>query len=301
MRQLIFVHGRAQEHKDATALKTEWLEALDEGLGKNNLSLPIPEQDVRFPYYGDTLFDLAAGRSASDAADVVVRGTESDQDEMRFVRAVLEEVRQQAGITEAQIAEVSGTDVVRRGPLNWEWVQGTLRAVDRFVPHGSGASIALATRDVYQYLKNAAVRQEIDNGVAQALATGRESVVVSHSLGTVVAYNLLSAQGGPRSWKIPLFITLGSPLGVTEIRKAVRGLGGPLRCPPCARAWFNAMDQRDVVALYPLTTSVFPLDPAAPAIENKTDIRNRTQNRHGISGYLDDAEVARRIHAALTA
>ena len=28
MRQLIFVHGRAQEHKDARALKQEWLEAL---------------------------------------------------------------------------------------------------------------------------------------------------------------------------------------------------------------------------------------------------------------------------------
>jgi hypothetical protein len=266
MRQLIFVHGRAQEHKDASALKKEWLEALDEGLAKSGLSLPIPEHEVRFPYYGDTLFDLVAGRSASDAADVVVRGSEADQEEMRFVRAVLE-VRQQAGITQAQIAEVSGTDVVRRGPLNWEWVQGILRAVDRFVPHGSGASIALATRDVYQYLKNAAVRQEIDNGVAQALTAGRESVVVSHSLGTVVAYTLLTTQGGARGWKVPLFVTLGSPLGIAEVRKTVRSIGGPTRCPPCAGAWFNAMDQRDVVALYPLTSSVFPLT-AAPAIEN---------------------------------
>ena len=301
MRQLIFVHGRAQEHKDAGALKKEWLEALGEGLAKSGLALPIPEDQVRFPFYGDTLFDLVAGRSASEAAEVVVRGSGSDQDETRFVRAVLEEVRQQAGITEAQVAEVLGGDVVQRGPLNWEWVQAVLRAVDRFVPHGSGASIALATRDVYQYLKNAAVRQEIDDGVAQALSAGRESVVVSHSLGTVVAYNLLTAQGGPRGWTVPLFVTVGSPLGVTEVRKAVRGLDGTLRCPPCAGAWFNAMDPRDVVALYPLTSTVFPLDPDQPAIENKTDIRNRTQNRHGIAGYLDDAEVAGRIHAALTA
>jgi hypothetical protein len=125
-------------------------------------------------------------------------------------------------------------------------------------------------------------------------------VVVSHSLGTVVAYSLLMTEGSRLGWKVPLFITLGSPLGVTEIRKAVRNIGGPLRCPPCAAAWFNAMDQRDVVALYPLTTNVFPLDPVEPKIQNKTDVRNRTQNRHGIAGYLDDAEVARRIHAALT-
>src|SRR5688572_4416767 len=300
MRQLIFIHGRAQENKDSKALKQEWLDALAEGLAKSGLTLPLGDDDIRFPYYGDTLFDLVAGRSTSDAAAVVVRGTEADQDEMRFVRAVLEEVRQRAGITDAQMAEVAGTDVVERGPLNWEWLQGVLRAVDRFVPYGSGAAIALATRDVYQYLSNDAVRQHIDAGVAQALSAGRDAVVVSHSLGTVVAYHLLSTQGVARGWKTPLFITLGSPLGIAEIRKAVRGSAGPLRCPPCASAWFNAMDERDVVALFPLTTAVFPLDPAQPAIENKTDVRNRTQNRHGIAGYLDDAVVARRIYEAIT-
>jgi hypothetical protein len=299
MRQLIFIHGRAQEHKDSKALKQEWIEALNEGLAKSGLTLPLSDADIRFPFYGDTLFDLVAGRSAGEAAAVVVRGTEADQDEKRFVRAVLEEVRKQAGITDAQLAEVAGDDVVQRGPANWEWAQGVLRAVDRFVPHGSGAAIALATRDVYQYLTNTAVRQQIDDGVAQALTAGRDAVVVSHSLGTVVAYHLLSTQGVTRGWKTPLFVTLGSPLGISEVRKTVRGSAGPLRCPPSASAWFNAMDERDVVALFPLTTTVFPLDPAQPSIENKTDVRNRTQNRHGIAGYLDDAEVARRIHDAV--
>ena len=63
---------------------------------------------------------------------------------------MVEEVRQRAGITEAQIAEIAGQDVVDRGPGQWEWVQAILRAVDRHVPHGSGGGIALATRDVYQ-------------------------------------------------------------------------------------------------------------------------------------------------------
>lgn len=301
MRQLIFVHGRAQQHKDAVALKAEWIDALEEGLAKSGLTLPIPEPDVRFPFYGTTLYDLVAGRSAAEAAEVIVRGTESDADEQRFLRAVLEEVRREAGITDAQLAEVAGQDVVERGPGQWEWVQAVLRAVDRFVPHGSGGGIALATRDVYQYLRNTAIRQHIDEGVAQALLADRESVVVSHSLGTVVAYNTLMQLGAARQWKVPLFVTLGSPLAVSEIRKTMRGLTSPLRCPPCAGAWFNAMDERDIVALYPLTTAHFPLDPAQPAIENKTDVRNRTENRHGIAGYLDDAEVARRIHDALVA
>ena len=38
-----------------------------------------------------------------------------------------------------------------------------------------------------------------------------------------------------------------------------------------------------------------------PAIENRTDVRNRTTNRHGIAGYLDDQHLARLIHDALVA
>ena len=61
------------------------------------------------------------------------------------------------------------------------------------------------------------------------------------------------------------------------------------------------MDERDVVALYPLSPAHFPIDPPGFAIENRTHVRNKTRNRHGIAGYLDDKWVAAQIHAALTA
>jgi hypothetical protein len=51
------------------------------------------------------------------------------------------------------------------------------------------------------------------------------------------------------------------------------------------------------VALYPLKKPYFDVD---PAIENKTDVHNRTSNRHGIAGYLDDKGIASRIYDALT-
>jgi hypothetical protein len=52
------------------------------------------------------------------------------------------------------------------------------------------------------------------------------------------------------------------------------------------------------VALFALDDANFPID---PSIENKIDVDNDTSNRHGISGYLSDAVVARRIHEALVA
>ena len=293
MRELIFVHGRSQQNKDATALKAEWVDAFRDGLRKANLSLPIPDTSIRFPYYGDTLIGLVEGKPPDQVAEIIIRGTGQTDDERAFVLAVLREVAQQAGLSEAQIAAIAGDDVVQKGPQNWGWVRAILGAIDQHVPLGSGASIALITRDVYQYVRNPGIRDHLDDGVRKAI--GRTpAVVVSHSLGTVVAYNVLRREAAASGWNVPLFVTLGSPLAVTMIRKALT----PNRRPDCVTAWFNAMDNRDIVALY-------PLDPAngwdvAPAIENKTDVSNQTSNRHGISGYLSDPVVAARIHRALT-
>ncbi|MCU7811140.1 MAG: alpha/beta hydrolase [Candidatus Thiodiazotropha sp. (ex Notomyrtea botanica)] len=292
-KQLVFIHGRSQQHKDSIALKAEWIDAFEKGLAKNNLPMPVTENDIRFPYYGQTLFDLVDGADDGDAADIIVRGTAQDDAQKAFFQAVFEELRERENIDEAKLQAVAGAEVVQRGPLEWEWLQGILKAVDTYVPGASGASIALATSDVYQYMKNQVIYKTINDGVRKAITPGVQTVVVSHSLGTVVAYNLLNKDVQANEWEIPLFVTLGSPLGVKAIRKTVR----PIAHPACADKWFNAMDERDIVALYPLDDDRFDVD---PSIENKTDVDNPTPNRHGISGYLSDADVAAKIYAALT-
>lgn len=296
-RILVFVHGRAQERKDSVALKKEWIDAWRIGLDAAGLAMPVTEADIRFPYYGDTLDQLAGGADPATAAAVIVRGNDLDAEEKRFANAIALHI-QEKFISPDELAAVAGREVVERGPLQWEWFQGVLKAIDRYVPGASAASIALATHDVYQYLRNEDVRDTIDEGVMQAMQSGVEAVVVSHSLGTVVAYRLLRQFGQARGWRVPQFVTLGSPLGVTEIRETVMKWS-PTRCPPCVDAWFNAYDKRDVVALYPLTTKYFPRDPPLPGIDEHGDVNNRTDNRHGISGYLDDPVVAKRIHDAL--
>jgi hypothetical protein len=301
MKQLVFVHGRAQQHKDVLALKAEWIESWSKGLADCGLKMPIDTADIRFPYYGDTLFDLASGKSAAEAAAVIVKGlfvpdeegTPVDQEQRAFVQAVMGEVVRRRGISAADILEVTGRDINEKNWLNWGWVQDLLETIDRRVPFASGASIALATNDVYQYLENDAIRETIEDGVRQAMVPGLPAVVVSHSLGTVVAYNLLRREGVRNGWKVPLFVTLGSPLGVNAIRAKL----SPNSHPACAGGWYNAFDPSDVVALFPLDQANFPVD---PAIHNKSDVKNLTSNRHGISGYLSNPEVARTIHAALT-
>jgi hypothetical protein len=151
------------------------------------------------------------------------------------------------------------------------------------------------TFDVYHYLRNPGVRDMIDEGVRGAMPSGVETVVVGHSLGTVVAYNLLRREAEANGWIVPLYATVGSPLAVTAIRKVLQ----PLKSlTPPVGAWFNAMDPNDIVALYPLGPPRFDVQ---PTIENKVDVDNHTPNQHGIAGYLDDPVVAKRIHDALTA
>lgn len=292
-KRLVLIHGRAQENKDSIALKADWIAAWERGLRKSGASMPLDERDVRFPYYGQTLFDLVHGAPDKQVAEVIVRGTRTDLEELELLQSVVEEVRRKANITEEQVEAEAGSEVIDRSVLNWAWVQATLSAIDRHVPGASGASIALATHDVYQYLRNPGIKNTIDAGVRAAMQAGVPTVVVAHSLGTVVAYDLLRREGRQAGWKIPLFITLGSPLAVSAIRKALR----PLKFPVCTSAWYNALDERDIVALYPLDTTTFDV---TPAIENKVDVDNHTENRHGIEGYIDDRDVARKIYDALS-
>jgi hypothetical protein len=294
-RQLVFIHGRAQEFKDAVQLKTSWIEAWRQGLGKSALQMPIAADDIRFPYYGQTLHDLVAGIAPDKVAEVIVRGGSSeDAQQQAFMRAVLEEIRVEKGISEDDLREVAGDEAIERGPLNWPWVRAIVDVLDKKIPGVSGLSVSIATQDVYQYLNNPGVTQEIEDGVRAAITPGVPTVVVAHSLGSVVAYRLLTREGEKLGWDVPLFVTVGCPLAVTAIAQKLR----PMEHPRCAKAWDNAMDPQDIVALRPLDGPSFAF---TPQITNKVDVDNTTENQHGISGYLSDPVVARWIYDALTA
>jgi hypothetical protein len=298
MRDLVLVHGRAQEDKDADALKNEWIDALKQGLAAAGLVLPIPEACIRFPFYGNTLRDLAGG--AATVASVVVRGEEQEEKYASVLTAVLEEVLAQHKVTDDMIgaagpAPEPGQPVIgERGVLNRPWIRAMLAAVDRHVAVAGSAVIAITTRDVQRYLDNLPIRAAIESGVGVALEPEKPAVVVAHSLGSVVCYNLLRRDGVARGWRVPLFVTLGSPLGVDKIR----ALLNPLTYPACVGAWFNARDPRDIVSLHALDKTRFPVN---PPIVNKTDVDNDTPDRHGIAGYLKDPVVAKTIYDALVA
>ncbi|UWU83192.1 lipase family protein [Bradyrhizobium yuanmingense] len=288
--RLVLVHGRGQQGLKPETLKSEWLQALRQGAAAIGRTLPN-DLSVAFPFYGDDLQKFVDEFNLPLASEIHAKGTPEQDEYLAFQAEVAEAIRQRSGVTDMQVDVEYGQNPKPKGPLNWEWVQAILQAVDK---HGGGMSqgaIEAFTRDVFLYVTRNRVRDTIDQIVSAGI-TDEPSIVVGHSLGSVVAYNVLRTD--QRKLRVPLLLTVGSPLGIRAIRDQFR----PLRFPLPVKHWYNAFDERDVVALFPLDASNFAV---TPQIENYGLVRNKTSNRHGIVGYLDDQQVAGRLIEALAA
>ena len=286
--RLVLVHGRRQQRLDPTELKSNWLNALRRGAEKIGRALP-DTIDVAFPYYGDALDRFIRNYNIPLTSEIPVRGSKVDDEFLAFQGECAEAFRKGSGVTDAQVDLEYGANTDPKGPLNWEWVQATLRALDKYGGGISRTAVESFSRDVFLYTTRADVREEINWIVANSL-TEEPTVMVGHSLGSVVGYSVLRSDR--RSLRIPLYLTVGCPLGIRAIRDQFR----PLQFPLPVKEWFNAFDTRDIVALHPLDRANFPV---TPEIENYAAVKNSTGNRHGIVGYLDDPQVAQRLLGAL--
>jgi hypothetical protein len=286
--KLIFIHGRSQQGKDPVKLQQNWEETWEEGLAKAGLKRP-DNVTVSFPFYGDLLDEMVKKVNAPLDENIATKGDQPDPGELAFRYELLTEMQNEVGISDAEVQALIPAGVPQeKGPLNWRWVHAILKTLDRTPLRDK--LLDEFTRDVFVYLGFPNVTKAIDNVVLPELPQGT-CVVVAHSLGTVVGYNALSKAAA--TTKVTRYITLGSPLGIRAIKNKLRS---PLAMPPCTASWFNARDPDDVVPLFPLDADHFDI---APPIVNKNDVDNKTDNQHGIAGYLNDPEVARQIHAAL--
>lgn len=288
--KLVLLHGRSQQKFNEKNLKDQWIAALKEGLQKNGLSLNISKEDIIFPYYGKMLMKLIDDRN-SYQEDVIEKGSNGvDPEFALFCSEFLGQVAVNANITDDKIAAIGNIAVTEKGPQNWPWVLAILRAIDSESDFGQDTLWAI-TNDVYHYLKNPFIRKTINEFVTSFLPD-EKCVWVGHSLGTVISYDILSKYNIPNINEI---ISVGSPLGMKVIK---RNLESPLLMPPCSiNGWYNAFDKNDTVSLFPLSKPNFTTD---PIITNFEGVKNDTKNKHGITGYLKDKEVALRIYNALT-
>lgn len=296
--RLLFIHGIGQEGSTEAQLLAKWKKILvDHGFDRALLEASAPEM----AYYGDLLDALSdAPAAAQPMTTSAVEIGAASADERAFLTEALTEIGETRGITPAQAeaaaqraeAELGAPMVAPMSTAIGRFGVGVLRLLEGASPTLGEMSLRVL-KQAYAYLCRPGVMGKIDDRVRPRFGTGR-LVVVSHSLGTIIAFRLLRqfAKDGA-DVEAPLLVTLGSPLAQTAVRNEVRL---PYRQPANVARWENFYDRGDPVTLG---------KPLAPfydgGIDDHGDVNNRTFNAHSIEGYLDQPGVHDVLAAALLA
>jgi hypothetical protein len=164
-------------------------------------------------------------------------------------------------------------------------------------------------RDVHHYLFNVTfsprpgetyrvqdeIRQRFVAGIKQGAASPGPHVVVSHSMGTVIAYDCLKRV--PDCPKVDALVTIGSPLGIDEVQDRLlpewtREGGFPSE--RVGGKWLNFFDAFDPVArLDPYLSSDYRKD----GVQVVEDLRvvNSGNLHHDIIDYFHSAGISARV------
>jgi hypothetical protein len=155
------------------------------------------------------------------------------------------------------------------------------KLLEQLIPDASGYFFTSRREPIHERLHS--IIQSVDGPV----------IVVSHSLGTVVAYDVLSEPdlaGG----SISLLVTLGAPLGYAEIQDVI---ATPLRVPRPVRLWANFADPLDLITLDATLADDF--GGSSQLVEATVD--NPSPNNHAACGYLGLRQVRATVAVSLFA
>jgi hypothetical protein len=150
----------------------------------------------------------------------------------------------------------------------------------------------LASSDVTSYLFGPRA-DEIRERVRTAVLAHQPCVVLAHSLGTIVAYDVLA---GLPAGTVPVLITAGSPLGLQNVQRRIGDhTGPPAKFPASVGHWHNFADPFDPVAFEGTLADEF----VPPGGIDDTVVENRALLNHDLTGYLDTTELRAAVGAAL--
>jgi hypothetical protein len=280
MARIVGVHGIGQQLKGRQTLKAVWLPAMRDGLERAHALTPADE-DVACAFYGDLFRTKGLGGPPYNARDV----TDG------FEQELLAAWWRSAAAAEPQVPGPDDKTKLRTP----DPVQRALHALSRskfFSELGERALIRFI-KQVHRYFTESELREQARERIAREVDADTR-VLVGHSLGSVVAYEVLCEHP---HWPVRTLVTLGSPLGIPNLifdRLQPAPVNGRGAWPGGILRWVNVADRGDVVAL------VKQLRPWFANGERVQDLRvNNGAKAHDISPYLTAAETGHAIAAGL--
>lgn len=255
---ILLVHGRGMLDRDTTLARRLWLNSLRDGAASITKSPLLDDGDVRLVWYADVLdpaSDAACDYSSADPRAIHAAGGDEG----------LKTVASMAGGLFGTLARL----------VDDQEMATQMREL---------AGDAAFFGDAH---KRCATEDRLGSAIARARAEGRPVIVVAHSLGSLVAYDYLSAQRD--TGVVRMLATLGSPLGSTDLRRLVLGGDGTdtLSKPPSVGEWVNIRNAGDMFA-----TSIGAAREIAPSPPSDEP------DPHELSGYLRERETAAEVLGA---
>ena len=157
-------------------------------------------------------------------------------------------------------------------------------------------------RDVNDLFVDKAKGARMFESLRERLRSGNGPfVVVAHSQGTMIAYCVLMEPEFANK-DIALFVTMGSPLGITEVQDYIRELTGQrkLAVPPNVRRWINVCDPLDPVALDKDIAAEFTASAKRVTVENHVKFNpDSPRHPHSGTGYLSLEEVRQPVRQSV--
>ena len=280
MPRIVAVHGIAQEYKGSHTLADGWLPALRDGLDRAGASL-TDDGDFVCAFYGDLFRPAGKAGAAVHTAQAVTEDWETEMLALWWAEAAATD----------RVARPGETGKARTP----RFVQAALAALSSskfFAGLGERALIG-ALKQVRGYLSDEAVRRAARARV-EAEVQEDTRVVIGHSLGSVVAYEVLCAHP---EWRLDTFVTLGSPLAIANLifHRLDPAPDGELGVwPGTVERWVNVADGGDVVALEKQLARRF-----GPKVEDHLIHNGATA--HDVTRYLTAGETGTAIARGLDA
>lgn len=292
--RLAIVHGINNEKYSPHEIKEAWWDAILEGWNKLGLT-PRPQPEIDVGYYADILADAVAGRGAQASAQGGNVTTRAEG------RAFLDAYLEAAGIDESYVRQALRAEgfedptVVEQGIFQ-EMLVDVAGTVERLLRDRGKWVASKFLEQATHYIEDQGLGAQIGVKVRKAILDHHndQTLLVSHSLGTIVSYRLLAGDPKASNRQVPLFLTLGSPLAI-GMMKSILPPRGKIPMPPI-NDWVNGYRRDDFVALdRTLDKSTIGFD----GITNITEGLVEESDKHSIEAYLKSAPIAGRIYNAL--
>ncbi len=318
---ITFIHGIANKPAQ-DALHRIWLDAL---AADDGVDLPVNGVESQMVYWADVMYDqpVRAGESLESLAEEAVAGEAggvAEDVDMSWMAGLSKEEQQFVAEITGEVMAKASAEVVTTVPVVTTQADGTRQESVGFerIPLPwivKEPLMKMLLRDVHHYLFNVEnrprpagptyrVRDEIRNRFVTALNrvtdAQRPHIVISHSMGTVVAYDCVKRVADcPR---VDGFLTIGSPLGLDEVQDKLRSEGGGpgwtrrdgFPSEKVSGRWANVYDKFDpVVGFDPQFANDFQQN--GQRVVEDVNEQNFGRWRHDISKYLGGKKLRKLV------